>query len=136
MSYSSVTSEPENATTIDSKRGLDTHTSPLTGGQRSRSDLKRHSLFNNNSNSINPEKPQHIKIGLPFNSQLSKNLNNEQELYGSHNRKTINEIWEMAWVEKDKFSKKFWFVFVITLLTFFVLTLSGFVIYLYYTNED
>ncbi|CAI2162138.1 5762_t:CDS:1 [Funneliformis geosporum] len=132
MSYSSLPSEPEIATTIDSKRGLDTSTPPPTEGQLHRSqkirrstDSKRHSLFNNKSNSIGHEKPQHIKIDLPFSSQLSKNLNNE-ELIGSHNRKTISEIWEMPWVEGDKYSKKFWLVFVIALLIFFALTLTGF----------
>ncbi|RIA81456.1 hypothetical protein C1645_829068 [Glomus cerebriforme] len=92
---------------------------------RSSGEIKRQSIMSKLSSKyklVSPEnEPQHIKIVMPLPSQLSKDLKDEQETFPiHHDNKTLSEILKMPWIDEDnKFSKKFWLIFVIGFLIFF-----------------
>jgi len=170
MSYSSVPTEPENATTaIGGRRySLDTptrvfhngpiilqnndgyvstaSTPPPTGSQlrrsskigRSSGEFKKQSIkfkLSSKYNKLTSSESEDIRIIMPLPSQLSKDFKDEQESFSTHDsNRTVSEILKMSWIdEDDKFSKKFWLVFVIGLLLLFCILIIGFGIYAYYT---
>lgn len=159
MSYTSVPTEPENATiAIGGRRyssdtptrmfmlpngdGFNSTPPPPTGSQLRRSskigrlsgEFKRESIrakLSSKYKLVSPEneEPQHIKIVMPLPSQLSNDLKDEQETFSTHsNNKTFKEILKMPWIDENenKFSKKFWLIFVISLLILFGISIIGF----------
>ncbi|GBB98547.1 hypothetical protein RclHR1_03260005 [Rhizophagus clarus] len=164
MSYTSIPTEPENATTAIGGRRYssdeptrmfilpntndDFNSIPSpTGSQlrrsskigRSSGEFKRQSIrakLSTKYKLVSPEneKPQHLKIVMPLPSQLSNDLKDEQEIFSTHsNNKTLKEILKMPWIDENdnKFSKKFWLIFVISLLILFGVLIVGFGIYAY-----